>query len=43
MNCPKCKSEKKVKDGIVKNKQRYKCKGCNYHFTVEERGISKSL
>jgi transposase len=43
MNCPKCKSEKKVKDGIVKNRQRYKCKECNYRFTVEERGLSKSL
>ena len=27
MNCPKCKSEKYVKDGIIKGKQRFKCKG----------------
>lgn len=35
MNCPKCKSTNKVKDGIVKSKQRYKCKVCQHRFTVE--------
>jgi transposase len=35
MKCPKCKSEKKVKDGIVKGKQRYKCRKCAYRYTVE--------
>jgi len=43
MKCPKCKSENKVKDGIIKGKQRYKCKDCIYRYTVEERGKSKSL
>jgi len=43
MKCPKCKSANKVKDGIIKGKQRYKCKDCIYRYTVEERGKSKSL
>ena len=35
MNCPKCKSNHSRKDGIVKGKQRFKCKACNHRFTVE--------
>jgi len=34
MDCPKCKSNNKTKDGIVKQKQRYKCKECGFRFTV---------
>ena len=37
--CPKCKSQIICKDGIVKKRQRYKCKECNYRFTV--KGIGK--
>jgi transposase len=36
--CPRCKSTNFRKDGIVKEKQRYLCKDCNYHFTVKQRG-----
>lgn len=35
--CPKCSNKHIVKDGIVKNRQRYKCKNCNYRFTVHQR------
>lgn len=42
-NCPKCKSSYIRKDGIVKQKQRYLCKDCNYHFTVEHRGKPESV
>lgn len=35
MKCPGCKGEKWVKNGIVKNKQRYRCKACQKNFTVE--------
>ena len=38
MNCPKCKSEHHVKDGIVKGKQRYLCKKCKYRYTVPFKG-----
>lgn len=34
MRCPKCKSEQKVKDGIVRGRQRYQCKDCGFRYTV---------
>ena len=42
-NCPRCESDTKVKDGIIKGKQRYKCKECNYRFTVETIGKTSKL
>jgi transposase len=41
--CPKCKSKILCKDGIVKEKQRYKCKDCNFRFTVERIGKPNKL
>lgn len=43
MKCPKCNSEHSVKNGIVKNKQRYLCKPCQYRYTVAEIGKPKAL
>ena len=43
MNCPKCKSDNKTKDGIIKSRQRYKCNLCNYRFTVAYQGISDNI
>ena len=43
MKCPKCKQSHYVKNGIVKNKQRYLCKECNYAYTVEEIGKPQLL
>ena len=40
MNCPKCGSVDCGKDGIVKERQRYRCKSCGYRHTVQYRGIS---
>ncbi len=37
-NCPNCQSKKYHKAGIVKQRQRYKCKDCNYYFTVDKAG-----
>ncbi|MDR2206470.1 MAG: IS1 family transposase, partial [Flavobacteriaceae bacterium] len=34
MKCPRCSSEEYCKAGIVLNRQRYKCKKCNYYYTV---------
>jgi transposase-like protein len=35
VSCPKCqKAELVLKSGIVRNKQRFVCKRCNYHFTL---------
>ena len=36
--CPQCQSKKVVKSGVVNDKQRYKCKDCGYHFTVNKIG-----
>lgn len=38
MKCPKCQSLKHVKSGVIKGKQRYQCKECNYFFTVQKTG-----
>ena len=34
--CPKCNSIEFIKDGKVCTKQRYKCKNCNFRFTIKE-------
>ena len=41
MECPKCKSDKKTKEGIVKQRQRYKCKKCNFRYTVASGSRAK--
>ena len=33
MHCIKCGSEKRIKNGYVMKKQRYKCKVCGYNYT----------
>ncbi len=38
IGCPKCESDKVVKSGIVKERQRFKCKKCGYFFTVQKLG-----
>jgi len=43
VQCPKCKSENFIKDGIVKNKQRHKCKTCNFRYTVIRKSTEKPL
>ena len=43
LNCTRCKSERKTKDGIVGNRQRYKCKDCGYRYTIEDRSVAKNL
>jgi transposase-like protein len=37
-SCPSCESSKTIKSGIIKERQRYHCKSCSYHFTVQKRG-----
>jgi transposase-like protein len=36
--CPRCKSETISKSGIVKGRQRFRCKECNYFFSVLKEG-----
>src|SRR5690554_3180576 len=40
MKCPKCGSDNKVKNGIVRNLQRYKCKECSNNYTVEKKSTA---
>ena len=37
-SCPKCKNDVIVKSGIIKDRQRYLCKSCQYYFTVNKLG-----
>ena len=37
-NCPKCRGKHLVKSGIIREKQRYHCKDCGYHFSVDKLG-----
>jgi hypothetical protein len=37
-SCPNCQSENIIKSGVVKDRQRFKCKDCNYNFTVAKEG-----
>jgi transposase-like protein len=37
-SCPKCNSQQIVKSGVVKGRQRFLCKSCSYHFSVEKVG-----
>lgn len=36
--CPKCAKSNVVKSGIIKDRQRFKCKDCHYFFTVQKIG-----
>jgi transposase-like protein len=36
--CPQCGHPQFVKAGVIKDRQRYKCKGCSYYFTVNKKG-----
>lgn len=38
IQCPKCKEDNYVKSGVVKGRQRYHCRTCNYFFTVLKEG-----
>jgi len=42
MKCYRCKSENKVKAGFIRGLQRYKCKDCGCHFSVEKKSDVKT-
>ncbi|WP_442892812.1 transposase-like zinc-binding domain-containing protein [Emticicia sp. 17c] len=39
-HCPQCDSSHISRNGIVKERQRYKCKDCGYNYTVDKLGKS---
>ena len=41
--CPKCKSNRVVKAGFVRELQRYRCKKCSHHFTINKKGVSPDI
>ena len=43
MNCPRCNSNNKVKNGKIRGLQRYKCKDCKYNYSVELKSTGKPL
>jgi len=43
VTCPKCGCEESSKDGIVKGRQRHKCKSCGYRHTVKHLGKSATI
>ncbi len=38
--CPKCSSADTVRNGVVQQRQRFRCKTCGYNFTVNKLGKS---
>jgi len=34
--CKACQFQESIKSGFVRGKQRYKCKGCGYYFTIKD-------
>ncbi len=36
--CPRCSANNTIKSGKANDRQRYLCKSCNYHFTVDKLG-----
>ena len=41
MYCPRCFNNVYTKSGSAKCKPRYKCKSCDYRYTVEYKSTSK--
>jgi transposase-like protein len=42
MNCSKCNCSDSVKSGLIKGRQRYKCKSCGCNYTVAIKSTAKS-
>jgi len=40
--CKNCKSTETVKNGLVRQKQRYKCKSCGHNFVCGDERRKKS-
>ena len=41
MKCSKCQSENKIRNGIVRNVQRYKCKECGKNFSIDYSQVAE--
>ena len=43
IKCPKCGSDKRVKSGFMKGKQRYLCKNCGCNYTGGRNGYPEEV
>ena len=43
VRCARCGSIRSVKAGFVYGNQRYKCKDCAYHYTLNEKGVKAGI
>ena len=43
LECKNCKSEKTIKNGSVRGKQRYKCKECGYNFVIGDERTNEKI
>ena len=43
IECKNCKSERVVKSGCVRNKQRHKCKDCGYYFVIGDDRTNEKI
>ena len=43
IDCKKCKSERVTRNGKVRGKQRYKCKGCGLNFVDGDQRVKGSV
>lgn len=41
MDCPKCKSASRMRNGMIGGKQRYRCKECGFNYTLERKSEVK--
>jgi transposase len=41
--CKNCKSDRVIKNGIVRGKQRYKCKDCAYNFVIGDARSNEQI
>ncbi len=37
LDCPRCSSAVRVQSGVIQGRQRYKCKACQYFYTVPHK------
>lgn len=42
-NCKRCHSENIVKNGLVREQSRYRCKDCQYNFIAGDRRVKDSV
>jgi len=43
LNCPRCSSVDRVKSGVLNGRQGYKCKACQYFYTVHHKSDTATL